>query len=96
VEAGASVHWEVSYFHDTGASCALICFQGEGKQIPFDISFLRKFPFIFLGDPNATSANLKAVSALSRFWTRALSIRLFYRPSRMHSGEIDLSGCSFF
>ncbi|KIM90928.1 hypothetical protein PILCRDRAFT_811423 [Piloderma croceum F 1598] len=67
-ETGAFVHWEVSYFHDTGASCALICFQGEG-------------------DPNAVSANLKAVSALGRFWTRALSIRLFYQPSRMHSVE---------
>jgi len=29
LEPGASVQWEVSFFHETGASCAVIRFRGE-------------------------------------------------------------------
>jgi len=66
LEAESSVQWEVSYLHETGASCAVICFRGEV-------------------DPHALSVKLKALTALSRFWTRALYIRLFYQHSRTHS-----------
>jgi len=31
LDMGASIHWEVSYFEDTGASCAVVCIRGTGN-----------------------------------------------------------------
>lgn len=84
-ECATSVHWEVSRFDDSGASCALICVKGIGNDsilnYPDDI-------YDHFKDKNAhISHKLKATVALNQLWTRSLSIRLFYIPKRAQSCE---------
>jgi len=60
-----ALHWEVSRFDDTTASCAIICVRD--------------------GDNHRISDIVIAATSLTSLWTRTLSIRLFYIPSRASS-----------